>query len=281
MKTALNLCDISITMFDKNNFDHMIEELHYEKKEFDEIYIGSYFCEKYFLHITDDILKKLYSFCSQNKLEISIVVPMATEKDLCRLKERIDAFMHAFKNISAIVVNDFGMLEYISKTYIDVPLVLGRLMFKQSRDIRYDTFRDEIPPYEVCSSFLYDLIKDYPIKGMELDDVRKNTIILNRYNYEVYVHAPMVYISTGMVCEYASAGLPDSKKFRPNSACSHQCSSYCTQYVGANEKQFYKLGRTIYYHGDPKAALAAGVSKEIYFPIESVRKSYENSSTIK
>ena len=280
MKTVLNLSDIAITLFEQKNVERTIHELKAKKKDFDEIYIGSYFCEKYFLHITEDILAEIKNFCKLNGVKVSLVIPMSSEKDLQNVKDRIDFIMRSFSfNIFSFVVNDFGMLEYISQKY-DCPIVLGRLLFKQSRDSRYDTFRDEIPAYEVCSSHFHELIKEYPIKAIELDDVRADTVLANNFGYEIYVHSPVVYMSTGMVCEYASAGLANTKKFRPNNACAHQCTKYCTGYIGANNKQFYKIGRTIYYPGDPKAANAHGVDKEIYFPFESVRESYENSSSV-
>ena len=281
MKTVLNLSDIAITLFEQNNFEKTICELRDKKRNFDEIYIGSYFCEKYFLHIDEEILIKIKEFCESNEIRISVVIPMSSEKDLWNVKDRIDFLFHFFSfGISSFVVNDFGMLDYISEKYT-CPIVLGRLLFKQSRDSRYDIFRDNIPSYEVCSSQFHELIKTYPIRAIELDDIRADMVLINNFDYEIYVHSPMVYISTGMVCEYASAGVSGMKKFRPNSPCAHQCSKYCTGYIGANHKQFYKIGRTVYYPGDPNASSAKGVDKEIYFPFESVRKSYENSGSVK
>lgn len=280
MKTILNLSDIAITIFNQNKFESIIRELQTKGKEIDEIYIGSYFCEKYFLHIEDEIFTKINAFCESNDIKVSLVIPMSSEKDLKNVKEKIDFAVRLFSSkISALTINDFGMLEYASRNY-KFPIALGRLLFKQSRDIRYDTFRDDIPPYEICSLHLHNLIKDYPIKAIELDDVRSNTVLSNQFGYEVYVHSPVVYMSVGMVCEYASAGLANSKKFRPNNTCAHQCSKYCTEYIGVNAKRFYKHGRTIYYNGDPQAAEAKGVTKEIYFPFESVRESYENLSSV-
>ena len=171
------------------------------------------------------------------------------------------------------------MLAYIANKY-SFSITIGRLLFKQSRDSRYDSFRDEMPQCNICSSYLFELIKDYPIRAIELDDVRSGTILINKYGYDIYVHVPLVYISTGMVCEYSSAGLPDTQKFRPNNSCSHQCTKYCTEYYGVNKKPFYKIGRTIYYLGDPRALEAKGISKEIYMPIDSLRECYENSSSI-
>ncbi len=280
MKTILNLSDIAITLFEQKNFERTIQELKAKKRDFDEIYIGSYFCEKYFLHITEDILAEIKNFCKLNGIKISLVIPMSSEKNSQNVKDRIDFIIRSVSfNIFSFVVNDFGMLEYISPKY-NCPIVLGRLLFKQSRDSRYDTFRDAIPAYEVCSSHFHELIKEYPIKAIELDDVRADTVLANKFGYEIYVHSPVVYMSTGMVCEYASAGLANTKKFRPNNACAHQCTKYYTGYIGANNKQFYKIGRTIYYPGDPKAANANVVDKEIYFPFESVKESYENSSSV-
>lgn len=280
MKTALNLSDIAITLFEQNNFEKTLHFLKAEKKNIDEVYIGSYFCEKYFLHIGNDILDVIRAFCESDGIKVSLVVPMSSEKDLRAVKERMDGILGLFSShVSSIVVNDFGMLTYVSETY-DIPVCLGRLLFKQSRDSRYDVFRDQIPPYEVCSRQFHELIRDFPVKAIELDDVRADTVLLNRYGYEVHVHSPLVYMSTGMVCEYASAGIADAKKFRPNQACAHQCSKYCTGYVGANKNLFYKIGRAVYYPGDPNAACADGVAKEIYFPFESVRASYENSGSV-
>ena len=281
MKTILNLSDIAITIFEQDKFDKTIRQMDALKKDLDEIYLGSYFCEKYFLHIGDDIFSKVKDLCHLRGIKLSLVIPMASEKDLQRVKDRIDYVVELLSShISSLVINDFGMLEYVSQRY-SFPITLGRLLYKQSRDIRYEVFRDGAFTCEVCSAQFHQLIKDYPIKAIELDDIRANTVIENKFGYGVYVHSPLVYSSTGMVCEYASAGVPNTKRFRPNSPCAHQCSKYCTSYVGVNQKQYFKLGRTVYYPGDMRAAMAENVDKEIYFPFESVRESYENISSVK
>ena len=281
MKTILNLSDVAITIVEQGKLENVFGELASKGKDIDEIFIGSYFCEKYFLHLTKDIVVKIMDLCRTIGCKFSLVVPMSSEKDLQRVKDNIATIVQVLStNVSSIVVNDFGMMEYIARKYA-YPIVFGRLLYKQLRDSRYETLKDENPPYEICSQQLHNLIKEYPIKAFELDAVGKNAIIHNSFGYEVYAHSPMVYMSTGMVCEYASAGLSNTDKFRPNVSCAHQCSRYCTEYVGANNKHFYKFGRTIYYYGESLDSDIAGVDKELYCPFESVGECYENPSSIK
>ena len=124
--SCINLCDLLYRAIKNENY----RKTELQSKELERLYLGSYFCGNYFLGIMEGAIKKILEDCNQSVV-ISLVIPVFSEGQLIKGKEKIKTLLNYFPNkIDEVVVNDYGMLEYISENY-DLPIVLGRLFMKE------------------------------------------------------------------------------------------------------------------------------------------------------
>lgn len=233
------------------------------------IYIGSYFCSQYFLNI--DFVEHIKSFCIAHNCSIVLVVPVISEKDLWKAKDKIRDLVQDLP-IDEITVNDFGMAEYISENY-SIPINFGRLFFKDARDVRIaDYYKSELTPAFLDAISVY---KDlYCLNGIELDPIAHSLNLIGVKGIQISLHEPFCYLTTGNICEFASVLRPIGKKFRPNLPCNNTCLQVFETYEQVNhmipEKIFYRIGRTIYFHTESPTIHCNQPIHKIYFPFEEM-----------
>ena len=257
---CLNLCDI---LNEKTANEKIFSDLLKIKNGTNRLYVGSYFCSQYFLKIiwTD----RLIEFCNKNNLKITLVVPVVTEKDLKISKILIHKMIEIGKSVlDEVTVNDLGMLNYIAKTYTNLKINLGRLFFKDAREVRiaeYSNMRVNI------SKNLTSYLMEYKINCVELDEI---TMCLDFDNKDrmVSIHRPFCFVTTGNICKYASLHKTPDKKFRPNDKCVMECQHLYEHYNELTEEgiDLYRIGRAVYSYKARSSELNAVVDREIYFP---------------
>ncbi len=214
--------------------------------ESERIYVGSYFCSLNFLHTFPKCSNWLFDYCEAKGIAVTLVVPTVTQKDFKTVCEVLLKLMDEFGTvIDEISVNDYGFLVWCSKN-LDIKLNLGRLFFKALRDNRYHDMAEE-PFVYTLNDYTCELLKKYNVCGVELDNIRSDMRIEENVRINAAIHYPYCYMSTGMVCEFASISRAIEEKFRPNAMCGAECCdiySYCKFDCGDS---VLKFGRTLYY----------------------------------
>ncbi len=269
---CLNLCDIMHHLYEctpdlGKMIDKATQVAGFEKCE--RIYIGSYFCSQYFLHQSKEMLEELKLLCKQEKVSISLVIPTFSQKDLERGKQKIEQIKGWIEPlIDEIVVNDYGMLVYMKDTY-EAPIYLGRLFAKDYRDPRYEGYFNEVLNPKIFNHYMLELIKYFEVKGIEFDPTHTGINLSESPKWlTVGIHSPYCYMTTGHICEYASLDKEIAKKFRPNTPCTHECSSHVIRYNLEDNREWLRLGKTIYFENRECTTYEIDHIRNIYFPID-------------
>lgn len=238
------------------------------------LYIGSYFCSRYFLSITREQFEVVEAVCKEKKIKITLVLPIFTQQDLASGKEKIKQYAKRFGSlIDEVTINDFGMLDYMYTEYTkkdeSVHLMLGRLLMKDSRDPRYEEhFKCPLRP-KIVTEYLDDLRFKYGLKGIELDPTHE-MIDLEQCpeELEVCIHAPYCYVTVGQICEFSSIPKQIEKKFRPNVACNLECRDHMIHYIMEGEHMWLRFGRGIFFENRDVKIRGVHSIRLNYFPVE-------------
>ncbi len=263
---CLNCCDIfSVLLVKKNESLSGI----LGKRDFDRIYVGSYFCSRLFLdHI---IFEKLFEALNDTVIPITLVLPVVSERDLEDIKNRIGKIIENYHQIDEITVNDLGMAGYIFENYPSIKMNLGRLFFKDQRDVRNRDYFGTVGSVSALSDFEW-FSDRYKVNAVEVDCTNKQ-LDLTKYkgSFETCLHTPYTYVSTGNICKFASIGKDIQHKFRANDYCKNECSSIFESYkAGLSSKapnaNHFRIGRTIYSRMPQYDT--EGFNREIYVPYD-------------
>lgn len=260
MPRCLNLCEINWSKL----CDHcgVMNKLYGLLEKKSRIYVGSYFCSQFFLAFQFDNLIK---FAKDWNLKLTLVLPVFSEKDLKLAKEKIIKILQNFNSvIDEVTVNDFGMLTYIQSKF-DKKVNLGRLFFKDPRDVRVNEYYSQKGNVNILSA-LKEVIDVSKINYVELDETNMSLGVDDCFR--VAVHTPFCFMTTGNICKYASINKGIEFKFRPNDKCRQECSCiyehYSEEYNGKHI-DLYRLGRTVYSYMTGRSEVE-NKKREIYFP---------------
>ncbi|WP_310604751.1 hypothetical protein [Anaerosporobacter sp.] len=270
--SCLNFCDIlNYLKQEEETIDDIIKRTAsvagYEHVE--RIYIGSYFCAQYFLHMDDNLIDEIVTYAKSMEMRLTLVIPIIAQKELENVLNKIERYCDYFENcMDEITVNDYGMLAYIHETY-DVRLNMGRLFMKDYRDPRYPVyFKSELRP-KIFTKYLSRLIREYQIDGMEFDLTH---LIINFESKPsgilIGLHTPYCYMTVGQICEYASINKEVEKKFRPNQPCAKECQETIIRYDLRDNREWIRVGRGLFFEN--RECQIEGINKyrAIYFPVE-------------
>lgn len=253
--------------------DRLIERT--AKEPCERIYAGSSFCSQYFLHIAE--WEWLTAECRRRNWKLTLTLPVFSEKDLDGAKERIRGILcEGADVIDEVTVNDPGMLIWI-KENTSLKKNLGRLFFKDPRDVRIRGYDQSETTPALLQKGAYRMLTEEEIHGVELDWTSSclNLGGCSLDGIRVGIHGPLCYMSTGNICKYASLHRKMEQKFRPNSGCSMECAGIYEEYreiFGEKEVEFFRFGRTVYYRVDQARVLGAQIDREIYFPMLEVKE---------
>ena len=262
---CFNLCDL----LDRTDFTNgTVKKLALlpEFSEIQRIYFGSYFCSRYFLEI--DYINELQQFLRECPKKLTLVIPVASEKDLSDTKRKIKVLLDTLP-IDEVTVNDVGMLETIHKNY-PVKLNLGRLFFKDARDIRIpQLYREIYRPAEL--EFLKGYSERYSISAVELDPVSTEIDLRTNCKVQFALHEPYCYLTTGNICKYAAIGKEIQQKFRPNAVCKRQCHSvFEVSTPETKAYSLYRIGRAIYFKAEHPGTINGIFDRYLCFPFHEI-----------
>lgn len=256
------------------------------QKSPDRIYAGSSFCSQYFMHINE--WEQLIGECRDQGWKLTLTLPVFSEKDLDRAKARIQEILQKGQGvIDEVTVNDPGMLVYIGKN-CSCKQNLGRLFFKDPRDVRVRGYAQGVTTPSLLLSNAYQMLGTKEIHCVELDQTSWEMDLsgCELGKTQVGIHGPFCYMSTGNICKFASIHRGMEQKFRPNSGCGMECAGIHEEYresFDGKETGFLRFGRTIYYEAEDARVLGAEIDRTIYFPVlefkELMREGVENEDS--
>ena len=215
---------------------------------FERVYVGSSFCAQYFLNSSKEMITALGLFCEKEQMKMTLVLPMFAQRHLVAGKNKITELLATGNSyIDEITVNDLGMLEYI-KNHFDISINLGRLFSKDYREKRYEEYFSTCLEPKLFNPTFMNIIKDYPIQGMELDATHK-AIDLScvPLKYTIGIHFPYCYQTVGNICEIASMNKEIQEKFRPNAPCGSECDTAIICYEDDEYGTYIKRGRCVFF----------------------------------
>lgn len=95
------------------------------------------------------------------------------------------------------------MLFYIKEKF-NIKINLGRLFFKEPRDLRVpEYYYTEVVKPEIAKIICDREIKEH-ISLIELDEVCNKICTDNIDDFNIGIHIPFCYMSTGNICKFAS-----------------------------------------------------------------------------
>ncbi|MBS6677876.1 MAG: hypothetical protein KH330_09075 [Clostridiales bacterium] len=236
MQYAYSLCDCMEEL-------EKIESETFGRAEY--LYMGSYFCDLYFIGISQSMWEESFSFARRNKKTAVLVVPTPSQRNMEKLKEIICKLLRENGDVlKEVAVNDFGMLRFIDGLGLHLSVWCGRLMSRETRDPRYPEF---VQSNKLSQRMADGTLCGVRVKGLELDTLGKETAEITDKTM-VSLHIPYTYITMGRYCELGSIGLPPEKKFRLWDTCSRSCQRFWNVYRN-DQADFLKYGRAVYAEG--------------------------------
>ncbi len=203
------------------------------------IYIGSYFCDLYFLSVPEKVWEAVLEEISGQNKNAVLVVPVPSQRNLDAVKEKVRHLLKSWPELIAeLVVNDPAFLLSSGEWGGGRDVWCGRLFSKEIRDPRYPHFRqnDRISGH---------ISEDGTLLGTKVAGYEKEMYSDGRGSVSAAVHVPLSYISMGRHCEIGSIRRTVTEKFRLWDGCSRPCRENWNVYRNGGVT-FLKFGRAVY-----------------------------------
>ena len=293
--TSTDTCDLT----DLSMFYHFDEQmfpaflLHTGCRRF---YVGSYFCEKYFVKSIRFFLHFAAEFLMNHDMRVTLVVPIAPGRMLDAVKDSLYRAVNEFPGlIDEVVVNDYGMLNTLQDlcAQVDGQLeqrgqteaetgsgiqpgtirrIAGRLFFRNYRDPRYGWGKD------VAGRIFFPESLNGLIDAVDLDLVSEEMdFCAIPEEIGVHIHYPYVYATLSHSCEFASARLEDRMKFRTMLPCGNACMSgwYRTK---AGDTEYLHFTKAVYVKGPENVTYSRKPDRFVYWPVDEFMQGQEKET---
>ena len=181
--------------------------------------------------------------------------------------------MHYKDYIDEVTVNDYGMLEYVGKI-TKVGVNIGRMMNKDTRDIRHDEYYNlsHIPTVSTLTS---SVLSAYSPLLYELD-ITNRFMDLTQSELNFALYFPYCFATVGNICEYAGISVGIDKKFRANSSCKFNCTQTSIDYENPYGDRYLKIGRTVYFNVDDFSINSQKPYRLVYEPFGMFKPGEQN-----
>lgn len=270
---SLNLCELlGVLLKEYGSVKDIIKSSEMNvKSTFTRIYVGSYFCETYFLHSVVTTIEELEQYALDNNIKITLVIPIFTQSHLQKGWQIIDNILSKISLIDEVVVNDYGTLNLISSSY-STRIIIGRLLRKKARDYRYPEYEES--KENVDTKVIYQ--KHSKVMGAEID-IASQIIDFGDFDscYLPCIHIPFTYLTCGQLCDFAALDLDVFQKFNGNGGCNLNCNDLFYAYRTETGHDLYRIGKAVYYEAPQYEIFDTNKVRFVYFPFELWEKRYE------
>ena len=211
-------------------FISKVKDLNYVTGEFSRLYFGIEFCQN--LIPSQEDIKEILKFVFENKIELTFVTPYLTNKGMEKIKPLI-IYLIDKKAESEVVINDWGLLKWLSCEYPDTSLILGRLLNKQKRGPRILNLRNRVPESmfshfqksNVDSRIFRDFLKSKNVNRVELDNLLQG-IDRPKESLKGSLYLPFAYVTTTRFCLSNFCLRNDIKALRSVYECNRSCQEH-------------------------------------------------------
>lgn len=268
----------------------------------ERLYVGSYFCENYFLHLTREFHEAVRDVCARYEMQATLIVPILGQAFLERAESRLVDVLLEFADVyDEVIVNDVGEYVLLARWFAgedtrfsfgEMPgypaspesasprLGLGRLFSKELRDARYDeVFQAVAHPgisaeaeaclveQQRCCPGARPLVEVDPVATtVDVSGVMQAVQGVSGIEPEIAIHLPYCYATTGRNCGPASADEPEQQKFRLGRGCSQHCLRMDQGCLTDEGVRYLKHGRTFYFQ-NPACNIAGAASWRIVYAL--------------
>ncbi len=284
---------------EKAVFITKVSQLKYVNHKYARVYYGNEFCERLIPTLQD--LKEILGYIKMRGLDFSFVSPYVTNIGLGRLKVLFE-FLKAKKVNCEVIINDWGVLNFVNCRYPNFTPVLGRLLTKQKRGPRLikllkrqvrprllvdpenpgqknvliqKTLPLDLDPYYKGSNtasvpIIHNFLIRQRINRIELDNIAQGLFLkLPKNRFFASVYLPYVYISTTFFCP--TAGCDRKKKsLLKIKSCKKECQRYVFKLRHRTmPKVIYLKGNTQFYKNtrlQMRELKKIGVDRIVYQP---------------
>lgn len=265
------------------------DKFKYYRPCYGRIYFGAEFCQNLIPSLKE--VEFALRFAEKRNLRFTLMTPFVTENGLIRL-EGLFKLLKARLADCEVVVNDWGILEVLSKRYKTFKPSLGRLLARQNRDPAMARVLEKQPPYGVRTKdgkirivahippgaryqkgikasyvnapSVQNFLSRFKIQRLELNNLVQG-INLEGIKFKVSLYTPFVNICTTRFCPMASR---IQKIYRLN-VCRKECQRYYSRLRNkAISTILYMRGNTTFYKNPlkPKAAEETAVDRIVFQP---------------
>ncbi len=220
--------------------------------------VGSYLCDQLFLALAERLCDDLAAICRASNLAATLVVPIFAQSTLACGTERIEGLISRFPSLfDEITVNDYGMAARLADLCRSRSIAMnwGRLFMKDQRDPRHLETSYGSRPCAMDAEAAARIRESFPLGIVELDPFAPliDTYPLDDVPYAL--HLPHCFMSTGHLCEAASARRTPEHSFRANAPCARECRRSFTLTISdeqATGRSAYllKSGRTVFFENE-------------------------------
>jgi hypothetical protein len=196
----------------------------------DRIYFGQEFCQR--LMPNHEAVKKASEYAKNGGTAFTLVTPFVTNAGLQIVRTAVAVSVEILGHNFEIVVNDWGVLNFLHREYGNIPLVLGRLLTKQKRGPQLLTIQNKLPETALdhfrranCDvRHVMEFLQDMGIVRVELDNLLQG-ITRSHAGLPASLYYPYGYITTTRLC-LLMRGDKSDKNFRSIGICECECDKY-------------------------------------------------------
>ena len=259
---------------EKAIFISKIDNFKYVTQEYSRLYFGIEFCQN--LMPSKEEIERILKFVSEKKMDFTFVTPYLTNEGMIKIKALL-SYIIGVQPKSEIVINDWGLLEWINKGYVDLNLVLGRLLTKQKRGPRILNLIGRVPDAmiqhfresNVDSLILSNFLISKQIKRVELDNLLQG-ISRPPHSLKGSLYTPFAYITTTRLCLLSSCEDKVNRPIRAISACNQECQRYTFRLAHKNMPVDLLLkGNTQFFRNEcfPDNLKELNIDRIVYEPL--------------
>lgn len=208
------------------------------------IHLGNEFCERLLPEP-----ETLAACLAHSRFALSLTLPNLTDQGMKRVLPLLDALPSGHE----VIVNEWGVLRLLRRTYPELKPIAGRLLCKQIKDPRLPSAEwARLCPSGIFSAPFAAFLMDFGISRMEVDippQVRSADLRPNQLR--VSAHLGYGYSLKGRMCKIGSLHLPEATRFQPGHGCGRECLDYVehtARPTGADLRSFQRGNTRFYAH---------------------------------
>ncbi len=238
---------------------------------FDRAYFGNEFCQRRLPSASE--LQKATRRVIDDGRGFTLVTPYVTNAGMDLVKARVAELLDMGVPFE-LVVNDWGVLGWMRREHVGVPLLLGRLLSKQKRGPRILSVGSKLPGYArdhvrrsgVDTPRMVEFLRSRGVERVEFDNLLQG--IARNGGLQASLYYPYGYITTTRLCLLMEGDQP-GKNLRSIGRCHRECLNYdVTLRHEDMPVPLHLKGNTQFFRNDtlPKDLAALNITRLVQMP---------------